>query len=334
MKLVLVAAVARSGVIGRDGGIPWRLPEDLARFKSLTTGHAVVMGRRTWESLPDRFRPLPERRNVVVTRNDTWHADGAERAASLEEALALLADEERVFVIGGAQIYAAALPQADELVLTEIDADIAGDTIFPDWDRAAFVEVAREERVSEDGMPFAFVTYRSVAASQLAALGSIDTLLGRGRIDYWLFGGWAVDFYAGSITRPHFDVDIAVWLDDLPRIAALLVEDGWRHAPDPEENGGTGYERDGVRLELTYLVRDEDGRVVTPLADSQAPWPEGAFADDVRVLRGVRARTIGRAALTSGKSRPREDPEHATKDAADFAILSRVEGHPVRTRPS
>ena len=125
MTISLVAAVARDGVIGRDGGIPWRLPGDVRHFKSLTTGHAVVMGRRTWESLPDRFRPLPDRRNVVVTRNETWQAEGAERAGSSEEALALLADEEHVFVIGGAQIYAAALPHADELVLTEIDADIA-----------------------------------------------------------------------------------------------------------------------------------------------------------------------------------------------------------------
>ena len=99
---------------------------------------------------------------------------------------------------------------------------------------------------------------------------SVDALLERDEIEYWLFGGWAVDFHAGSITRAHFDVDIAVWLADLPRIAALLEEDGWRHAPDPDENGGTGYERDGVRLELTYLVRREDGGIVTPLRDFEA----------------------------------------------------------------
>ncbi len=322
MTFVLVAAVARGGVIGRDGGIPWRLPEDVEHFKSLTTGHAVVMGRRTWDSLPDRFRPLPERRNVVVTRNDTWQEDGAERARSLEEALALLAEEERVFVIGGAEIYAAALTHADELVLTEIDAELAGDTLFPDWDRAAFVEVAREEHVSEDGVSFAFVTYRSVAASQLAALGSVDALLERDEIEYWLFGGWAVDFHAGSVTRPHFDVDIAVWLADLPRIAALLEEDGWRHAPDADENGGTGYDRNGVRLELTYLVRRDGGGIVTPLGDFDAPWPTGAFGDDTRVLRGIRARIVDRAALTSGKSSPREDSDDAAKDKADFEILS------------
>jgi dihydrofolate reductase len=122
-------------------------------------GHAVVMGRKTWDSLPDRFRPLPGRRNVVVTRNPEWSADDAERTASLEAALELLHDEERVFVIGGAQIYAAALPLADELLLTEIDLAVEGDTLFPPWDRAELEEIAREHHVSETGTPFAFVTY-------------------------------------------------------------------------------------------------------------------------------------------------------------------------------
>ena len=159
MTISLVAAVARGGVIGRDGGIPWRLAEDMQRFRSLTTGHPVVMGRRTWESLPDRFRPLPGRGNVVVTRNSEWSAQGADRAGSIEEALGLLESEARVFVIGGGEIYAAALPFADELVLTEIDAEIEGDTTFPAWDRGEFDEVERDERVSEDGTPFAFVRY-------------------------------------------------------------------------------------------------------------------------------------------------------------------------------
>jgi dihydrofolate reductase len=159
LTISLVAAVARGGVIGRDGGIPWRLPEDLARFKKLTVGHAVVMGRRTWDSLPDRLRPLPGRRNVVVTRNPQWSAEGAERASSVEDALELLAAEERVFVIGGAEIYAAALRYADELVLTELDCDVDGDTFFPAWDRSVFAESSREKHVSEDGMPVAFVVY-------------------------------------------------------------------------------------------------------------------------------------------------------------------------------
>ena len=159
MTVTLVAAVARGGVIGRDGGIPWRLPEDMARFRELTMGHPVVMGRRTWESLPDQFRPLPGRGNVVVTRNPDWSAQGADRAGSIEEALDLLESESQVFVIGGGEIYAAALPFADELVLTEIDADIEGDTTFPSWDRGEFEEIERHERVAEDGTPFAFVRY-------------------------------------------------------------------------------------------------------------------------------------------------------------------------------
>jgi dihydrofolate reductase len=160
VKVALVAAVARGGVIGRDGTIPWRIPEDVAFFKELTTGHPVVMGRRTWESIPDRFRPLPGRRNVVVTRNPAWSAEGAERVGSVEEALRLVAGAERVHVVGGAEIYAAALPRADELVLTEIDADVQGDTFFPSWERDDFEEVSREPHVGVDGTPFAFVTYR------------------------------------------------------------------------------------------------------------------------------------------------------------------------------
>ena len=159
MTISLIAAVARGDVIGRDGGIPWRIPEDMQRFRSLTMGHAVVMGRRTWESLPDQFRPLPGRGNVVVTRNPDWSAQGADRAGSIEEALDLLESESQVFVIGGGEIYAAALPFADELVLTEIDAHVEGDTTFPPWERGAFDQVERHERVAEDGTPFAFVRY-------------------------------------------------------------------------------------------------------------------------------------------------------------------------------
>jgi dihydrofolate reductase len=160
VRLTLVAAVARGGVIGRDGGIPWRIREDMARFRTLTTGHPVVMGRTTWDSLPDRYRPLPGRRNFVLTRNPAWGADGAERVASVEDALDALGGADRVFVIGGAEVYAAALPLADELELTEVDLDVEGDTLFPEWDRSAFEEVQRESHVSEDGTPFAFVTYR------------------------------------------------------------------------------------------------------------------------------------------------------------------------------
>jgi dihydrofolate reductase len=159
VRITLVAAVARGGVIGREGTIPWRLPEDLERFKELTTGHAVVMGRRTWDSIPERFRPLPGRRNVVVTRNPEWSARGAERAGSLEDALHLLEGESRAYVIGGAEIYAAALPLADELELTEIDLDVEGDTHFPPVDPAEFREAARESHASADGTSFSFVRY-------------------------------------------------------------------------------------------------------------------------------------------------------------------------------
>ena len=159
MKLSLVAAIARGGVIGRDGALPWRLPEDMAHFREITLGHPVVMGRRTWDSLPARFRPLPGRRNVVVTRNETWTAEGAERAGSLREALELLGNAPDVFVIGGGELFARALPAVDELLLTEIDLDVAGDTFFPPWERDAFEEVSRETHVSADGTPFALVTY-------------------------------------------------------------------------------------------------------------------------------------------------------------------------------
>lgn len=164
MRIALVAAVARGGVIGRGGALPWHLPEDLRRFRELTTGHAVVMGRKTWDSLPERFRPLPGRRNVVVTRDPSWSAAGAERAGSLEEALRLLATEPRVFVIGGAEVFARALPLADELYLTELDLEVEGDTVFPSWDRGAFVETSREPGTSAGGVPFAFVAYRRVQA--------------------------------------------------------------------------------------------------------------------------------------------------------------------------
>ena len=159
MKVSLVAAVARDGVIGRDNTIPWRIPEDAQRFRALTIGHPVVMGRRTWDSLPVRFRPLPGRRNVVVTRNRAWHPDGAERAGSLADALRRLGTAEQVFVIGGAELYAQALPMADELLLTEVEAEVEGDVFFPIWDRATFEEESREKHVSETGIPFSFVTY-------------------------------------------------------------------------------------------------------------------------------------------------------------------------------
>jgi len=155
--LSLIAVVARHGAIGKNNALLCHLSEDLKHFKRTTLGHPVIMGRKTWDSLG---RPLPGRRNIVITRNPQWHAGGADRAASLAAALALVNGEPKVFVIGGAQIYAEALPLADELVLTEIDAEFEADTFFPPWDRATFVERAGETHVSEQGFHYRFVTYQ------------------------------------------------------------------------------------------------------------------------------------------------------------------------------
>ncbi|MGH8961393.1 MAG: dihydrofolate reductase [Jatrophihabitantaceae bacterium] len=127
----LIWAQAANGVIGRAGALPWHLPEDLAHFRDTTRGATVVMGRRTWDSLPDRFRPLPGRRNVVLTRHDTWTVDGAEVVHDLAEALAAAGD---AWVIGGAEVYAAALPYADRAVVTELREEFDGDVHAPQFD--------------------------------------------------------------------------------------------------------------------------------------------------------------------------------------------------------
>ncbi len=162
--LALIAAVARNGVIGIDNRLPWRLPADLRRFRALTTGHPVVMGRRTWESLP---RALPERENIVVTRTTGYVAAGARVVASLDAALAAARLPPPVFCIGGGEIYRTALPQADTLYITEIDRDFTGDATFPPIDRGAWRETARETHAPDtaDGPGYAYVTYRRVAST-------------------------------------------------------------------------------------------------------------------------------------------------------------------------
>jgi dihydrofolate reductase len=162
MTLSVIAAVARNGAIGKDNQLLWRIPQDLQFFKRTTLGMPVIMGRKTWDSLPERFRPLPGRRNIVVTRNAQWHAEGVERAESLQAAMKLVATEPKAFVIGGAQLYAQALPLADEVVLTEVDAEFEADAFFPAWDRNAFEETSRESHPADASQPlaFAFVTYR------------------------------------------------------------------------------------------------------------------------------------------------------------------------------
>lgn len=158
-ELVLIAALARNGIIGKDNRLPWHLPADLKHFKALTSGHAVIMGRKTWESLPPKFRPLPGRHNIVVTRNAAYQADGASVASSLPAAIAA-APGPCAFVIGGAELYAAAMPLAERLELTEIDHDYDGDTRFPPRDPAQWREAAREAHSDDAGPGYAFVSYR------------------------------------------------------------------------------------------------------------------------------------------------------------------------------
>lgn len=153
-RIALIVARARNGVIGRDGRLPWRIAGELAHFKRTTIGHPILMGRKTWESIG---RPLPGRRNIVVTRNAGYVAQGAEVATSLAQALALCAEADQVFVIGGAELYAQALPLAARAIVTEIDADFDGDTRFPALDPAQWQEVAREPGAGTP--PHAFVTY-------------------------------------------------------------------------------------------------------------------------------------------------------------------------------
>lgn len=157
-QIVLVAARARNGVIGRDNGLPWRLKADLAHFKRVTMGHPIVMGRKTWESLG---RPLPGRRNMVVTRNPAYVAEGAEVFTTPQAALAAT-DADAAYVIGGAELYRQLLTSADRLVLTEVDADVEGDAHFPDFDPALFVEVSREAHLADNDNEhdYAFVEYR------------------------------------------------------------------------------------------------------------------------------------------------------------------------------
>jgi dihydrofolate reductase len=153
----LIAAVARDGGIGHGGGLLVRLPDDLRRFKQITLGTPIVMGRKTWQSIG---RPLPGRRSIVVSHDPTFRAEGGEVVTSLEAALALSGSAPLVHVVGGAQLYALALPIADELQLTEIDAQFPADTFFPPWDRSRFVEIAREPHQTSEGLPYAFVTYK------------------------------------------------------------------------------------------------------------------------------------------------------------------------------
>lgn len=155
--LAIIAAVAANGVIGANNRLPWRLPDDLRRFRALTTGHAVIMGRRTWESIG---HALPGRQNIVVTRQKDFVADNAETACSLDEAIARVRMPQPAFAIGGSEIFREAMPRASTLHLTEIERAFDGDAMFPPFDRSAWRESARERRTdAAEGFAYSFVTY-------------------------------------------------------------------------------------------------------------------------------------------------------------------------------
>ncbi len=155
-KVILIVAMARNRVIGKDGALPWRLPEDLKRFRSLTMGHPIVMGRKTYDSIG---RALPGRRNIVISRQRDLAIEGVETATSLDAALSMTTGADKVFVIGGQQIYQAALPIADRIELTQIDTDFDGDVLFPEIDPSQWRESAQQPgEQSGNGFEYRFVT--------------------------------------------------------------------------------------------------------------------------------------------------------------------------------
>ncbi|MDY7107407.1 MAG: dihydrofolate reductase [Planctomycetota bacterium] len=158
MIVTIIAAMSENRIIGRAGALPWRLPADLKRFKSLTTGHTVIMGRRTYESIG---RPLPDRRSIVVTRDAGYRAEGVVVVLSLEDALQQVADDEEVFIIGGGEIYRHALPVADRLELTILHAEVEGDTRFPALDFKDWTLIGEERHEADDrhAYPFTFRRY-------------------------------------------------------------------------------------------------------------------------------------------------------------------------------
>ena len=157
-RIHLIYARASNGVIGKDNRLPWHLPEDLAHFKRTTLGCPVIMGRKTWESLPPQFRPLPGRTNIVLSRDGEWSTEGALHATSVQAAMAMCPPGSDVWVIGGAQVYAQALPFATTVVVTEIARAYEGDAFAPELG-PEWVETRREPRASENGLLFAFITY-------------------------------------------------------------------------------------------------------------------------------------------------------------------------------
>lgn len=152
----LVVAMADNGVIGKDGALPWRIPEDMRHFKALTIGRPCIMGRKTWDSLPRK--PLPGRENIVVTRDPRFLAEGAAVFHSLEDAFARACGATEICVIGGTEIYKATLPFATRIHLTEVHGDFAGDAVLPPFDKTVWRETAREDHATADGLRYSYVT--------------------------------------------------------------------------------------------------------------------------------------------------------------------------------
>ncbi len=157
MRLKLIVAYAKNRTIGRDNTLPWKLPGDLAHFKRTTLGCPIIMGRKTWDSLG---RPLPGRKNIVITRDVSRAIAGVDFVTSLSKALELVSDTEQVFVIGGAQIYQQALPLADSIIATEVQADIEGDAFFAPLDPTLWIECSRAPQPAENGLAYDLVEYQ------------------------------------------------------------------------------------------------------------------------------------------------------------------------------
>jgi dihydrofolate reductase len=158
-EIILIAAVAKNFTIGKENGLPWRLPKDMKFFAETTTGHTVIMGRKTWESIPLKYRPLPDRSNIVITRTLNTIEHGVKVFDDLQKAI----DDSngKIFICGGGEIYKQALPLATKLILTEVDAEVDGDTFFPDFDTTIFKEVSRISNPADEKHKFGFnfVTY-------------------------------------------------------------------------------------------------------------------------------------------------------------------------------
>ncbi len=163
MTISLIAALTRNHIIGKDNRLPWHLPDDMKYFMQTTKGHVVIMGRKNYDSIPEKFRPLPNRTNIVITRQKDLRAPGCAIVHSLEDGIGLarLANEKELFIIGGAEIYRLAMPIANRLYLTEIDAELMGDTRFPSIDTQQWKEVSRVHHMPDErhAHPFDFVVY-------------------------------------------------------------------------------------------------------------------------------------------------------------------------------